>query len=109
MAVHLPKGSKNSNETGWYYGLSFHPVRNVQISAYADIYRFPWLRYGISAPSYGNDYLLQIDYHAGYDVNMYVRWKNETKMHNLSGDYIGIRPLIGQKSIFSLSHSLSSE
>ena len=98
------EGSKNSNETGWYYGLSFHPVRNVQISAYADIYRFPWLRYGISAPSYGNDYLLQVDYHAGYDVNMYFRWKNEQKMHNLSGDYIGIRPLIEQQKQYFRYH-----
>ncbi len=98
------EGSKNSNETGWYYGLTFHPIRNIQISAYADIYRFPWLRYGISAPSYGNDYLIQVDYHAGYDVNMYFRWKNETKMHNISGDYIGVRPLIEQQKQYFRYH-----
>ncbi len=98
------EGSKNSNETGWYYGLTFHPVRNIQISAYADVYRFPWLRYGISAPSYGNDYLVQLDYHAGYDVNMYFRWKNETKMHNISGDYIGVRPLIEQQKQYFRYH-----
>jgi hypothetical protein len=98
------EGSKNSNETGWYYGLTFHPIRNIQISAYADVYRFPWLRYGISAPSYGNDYLVQMDYHAGYDVNMYFRWKNESKMHNISGDYIGVRPLIKQQKQYFRYH-----
>lgn len=98
------EGSKNSNESGWYYGLSFHPVRNIQISAYADVYRFPWLRYGISSPSYGNDYLLQIDYHAGYDVNMYFRWKSETKMHNISSDYIGINPLEEQQKQYFRYH-----
>jgi hypothetical protein len=91
------ESSKVANESGMYYGLSFHPVRNLQISAYADNYNFPWLKYGINAPSHGTDFLLQVDYHAGYDVNMYFRWKNETKMHNSASGETVIIPLVEQQ------------
>ena len=98
------ESSKVANESGLYYGLSFHPARNLQISAYADNYNFPWLKYGINAPSHGTDYLVQIDYHAGYDVNMYFRWKNETKMHNGVSAETVIIPLIQQQKQYFRYH-----
>ena len=98
------ESSKVSNESGLYYGLSFHPIRNFQISAYVDNYEFPWLKYGINAPSYGTDFMVQMDYHAGRDVNMYLRWKNETKLHNgVSGETV-IIPLIEQKKQYIRYH-----
>ncbi|MEN8120848.1 MAG: helix-hairpin-helix domain-containing protein [Bacteroidota bacterium] len=98
------ESSKISNESGIYYGISFHPIRKFQISAYVDNYSFPWLKYGINAPSHGNDFLVQLDYHAGYNVDMYLRWKNETKMHNgASGESI-IVPLIEQNKQYIRYH-----
>lgn len=95
------ESSKVANESGLYYGLSFHPARNLQISAYADYYNFPWLKYGVNAPSHGNDFFMQLDYHAGYEVNMYFRWKNETKMHNgISGETVIIPLAEQQKQTF---------
>ncbi|OQY04983.1 MAG: hypothetical protein B6I20_01975 [Bacteroidetes bacterium 4572_117] len=80
------ESSKVNNESGLYYGLSFHPVRNFKISAYVDNYRFPWLKFGINAPSHGTDFLFQVDYRTTRYVNMYFRWKNETKLHNTTSD-----------------------
>jgi hypothetical protein len=55
-----------------------HPVAKLKISGYADFYRFPWLKFGLSAPASGSDYVLQIDFSPGKQTNMYFRIKYET-------------------------------
>jgi hypothetical protein len=71
------EGSSDLNEEAVYAGLEVHPVRKLKIAAYADFYRFPWLRYQLSAPASGSDYLLQADYFPGKQVEMYIRIKHE--------------------------------
>lgn len=64
----------DSNEEGFYVGTVLHPVADISIAAYADFYRFPWLKYNTSAPSSGSDYLLQADYTPG-KVKMLLRFR----------------------------------
>jgi hypothetical protein len=71
------EGSADLNEEAVYTGLEVHPVKKLKIAAYADFYRFPWLRYGLSAPASGSDYLLQADYFPGKQAEMYIRIKYE--------------------------------
>lgn len=78
------EGSSINNETGLYYGLIIHPIRKLKISAYVDMFRFPWLKYSVNAPSGGKEYLLQADYNLNRNFGMYFRWKNETKSANQS-------------------------
>ena len=51
--------------------------------SYTDNYEFPWLRFGVDAPTKGNDYLLQADYKISRVIKMYVRFKSETKEEEL--------------------------
>lgn len=88
------EGSENSNEEAVYAGLVIHPVRKLKISAYADFYRFPWLRYGLGAPSSGSDYLLQADFTASKKLDMYCRIKFELDPEDESGDTLFIRDVI---------------
>lgn len=76
--------SRVNNESGIYIGAEIRPVKYWKISAYADSYRFPWIKYGIYSPSVGNDYLLQVDYAPKTDLNMYWRFKYEGKEGNFS-------------------------
>jgi hypothetical protein len=71
------EGSVDSNEEGFFMGTVLHPVSRISLSAYADFYRFPWLKNDQSAPAIGSDYLFQADYNAGKGVEMYVRVKFE--------------------------------
>lgn len=71
------EGSSDSNEEAFYAGTEIHPFRKWKISAYADFYRFPWLRYRLNAPSDGSDYLIQMDYSAGKRTDMFLRLKIE--------------------------------
>lgn len=76
------ENSRISNEQGLFYGLEFHPFRKLKISAYADSYQFPWLKFIVDAPSGGNEYFVQTSFLASKSVEMYFRWRNETKPSN---------------------------
>lgn len=71
-----------SNETGWYAGITIRPAAGWKIDGYADIYRFPWLKYQVDAPSAGADYLLQCTFTPGKEVELYARFRSERKQAN---------------------------
>lgn len=75
-----------TNETGFYTGISIRPTDKWQLNAYADIYKFPWLKYLVDAPSSGKDFLAQLTYTPNKQVEVYTRFKNETKQVNQSGN-----------------------
>jgi len=80
------EGSSNSNEEAFYAGMVIHPLRNLKVSAYADFYRFPWLKFNTDAPSSGSDYLLQADYSPGEAVELYCRVRYELDPENMDND-----------------------
>lgn len=74
-----------TNEKGLYAGISIKPYYFLRVDAYADIFRFPYLRYRVDAPSNGSEYLLQVTYRPNKQVEVYTRFRNENKAINLSG------------------------
>ena len=67
------------NESGFYLGLQWVPFPYWKFSGYADIFRFPWLRYGIDTPSSGKEYMLQTDYSKGEKISTYLRYKYKNR------------------------------
>jgi hypothetical protein len=80
------EGSTDTNEKAFYAGTVIQPFSNWQVSAYADFFRFPWLRYRVNAPSSGSDYLLQVDYSPGKKTGMFMRLKVENDPLNENPD-----------------------
>jgi hypothetical protein len=78
----LSEGSGDTNEEAFYAGAVIHPFRLWKVSAYADFYRFPWLKYQVSAPSQGSDYLFQVDYSPIKNVEMFLRFRYEANPEN---------------------------
>jgi hypothetical protein len=74
-----------SNETGLYAGLQIRPAPKWQIAAYADFYRFPFLKYRVSAPTYGRDYLAQLTHIPEKKTEIYLRFRTESKPLNTGG------------------------
>jgi hypothetical protein len=72
------EGSSGTNEEAMYAGLVIHPAAKWKISGYADFYRFHWLKFRLSAPASGSDYLLQVDYLPNKNIAMYFRLKYES-------------------------------
>ncbi|WP_343701314.1 hypothetical protein [Chitinophaga sp.] len=54
----LGENAAAGNESGFYTGLQARWGSRWLIAAYADVFRFPWLRYRINAPSEGHDALV---------------------------------------------------
>ena len=73
------ESTSTSNEEAFYSGIVLYPAGSLKISAYADLFRFPWLKYRVSAPSSGHDYFVQADYRFSENWTMYVRFKKEMK------------------------------
>ena len=73
-----------TNENGLYAGISIRPNASLQFDAYGDLYRFPWLKYLVDAPSYGKDFLAQLTYSKGNTVGIYTRFRSESKQGNQS-------------------------
>ncbi len=68
-----------TNEKGLYTGISIRPHSFWRLDAYADFYKFPWLRYLVDAPTIGVDYLAQLTYKPNKQLEVYARYRTETK------------------------------
>jgi hypothetical protein len=82
------------NEKGLYAGLSIRPLHGWKLDVYADIFRFPWLKYQVNAPSGGQEYLIQIEYTPNKYVEMYTRFRHETKGVGISDTASVISPVM---------------
>lgn len=71
-----------TNETGLYSGISIRPVPAWRLDAYMDIYKFPWLKYLVDAPSRGKDFLAQITFMPNRQIEVYTKYRSETKQGN---------------------------
>ena len=85
------------NETGHYTGISFRLSRFLKLDAYADIFYFPWLRFGVDAPSPGRDFVFQLSWQPHKRLAIYGRWKLESKEANLDADDEPTKKLVEQE------------
>jgi hypothetical protein len=83
-----------TNEKGLYTGISIRPVTNWQLDAYADVYKFPWLKYLVDAPSYGADYFLQATYKPNKQMELYVSYRSGAKGKNYNPDSAILSPVV---------------
>ncbi|AEV96570.1 hypothetical protein Niako_0170 [Niastella koreensis GR20-10] len=82
------------NENGCYAGLSIRPVACWKLDVYMDVFRFPWLKYQVNAPSDGHEYLVQLAYMPNKYLEMYTRFRQETKSINETDSLPGISPIV---------------
>lgn len=76
------QNSSVQNEQGFYMGLQWTPFRRWKLSAYTDVFRFPWLKYGTDAPSTGQEYMVQVDYSPDKNYSFSLRYKYRQKEKN---------------------------
>ncbi len=98
-----------ANEKGTYIGIAAKPNNAITLTAYYDRFEFPWMRYQANAPSYGNDYVAQLNYTPSKKVDMYFRIRDRDKQKNTSAteaiiDYLV--PLNQTNYRFNISYSI---
>jgi hypothetical protein len=82
------------NENGCYAGLSIRPIAGWKLDVYMDVFKFPWLKYQVNTPSDGHEYLVQLAYMPNKYVEMYTRFRQETKLLNEADSLPGISPVV---------------
>ncbi len=85
-----------TNEKGFFTGISVRPHSSWRIDAYADVYRFPWLRFRVNAPSEGKDYMIQLNYKPDRQFEIYTRYKAESKYINYNPTLQTLSPVVPQ-------------
>jgi hypothetical protein len=76
------ENTRNNNETGAYTGIVLLPLPLWKVSAFIDIFSFPWLKFGAYTPTKGYDYLVQADFSPSRNTSMYFRVKQKNKPLN---------------------------
>ena len=75
-----------TNENGIYTGITIKPMAGWRLDMYADLYRFPWVRYLADAPGYGKDFLVQATFAPNKQLMIYSRFRSESKQYDLTGN-----------------------
>lgn len=88
------ENSNPTNERGLYAGITMRPAAGWRIDAYGDVFKFPWLKYGVDAPSRGTDYMVQITYTPDKLAEIYTRYRSEEKQANQPGNTAVTSPLV---------------
>ncbi len=82
LATGFGEATGTINEKGLYIGTQIKPTNVTTLTAYYDRFEFPWLKYRINAPSYGNDYMIQLNYTPSKKTDMYFRFRQRNKQQN---------------------------
>lgn len=80
------------NETGFYWGWKYRWNRKYSFSGYADLFRFPWLRYRSYAPSNGHEFLFRFNYQPSRNVLVFAQLREESKARNISNEDSNLYP-----------------
>lgn len=103
------ENSRPENETGFYIGAEFKPMRRVSVVSYIDVYRFNWAKYQLDKPSVGYDFLSQINY-ALKNATVYVKFKYKEKEKNdTTSVSMNRRHTMRLGSKFKMSENLSGQ
>lgn len=76
------EATRAQNEKGLYTGLAVNFTRAFSVNAYMDIFKFPWLRYQVDAPSQGHEWMFQPSYRPSRDLEIYFRFREQVRPKN---------------------------
>jgi hypothetical protein len=76
------EGSNTQNEEGIFTGIKVKFNPKWSFNAYADLFRFPWMKFQVDAPSNGHEVLSQLTYKPNKIFEMYVRFREQVRQKN---------------------------
>ncbi len=92
-AIPLSEGGKSQNEEGIYLGALLQLGNHSNLRFYYDIFKFPWLKYRVNAPSNGNEFSLQYERTPNRHFRYYFRYQYEDKMLNITDTKVAMTKL----------------
>jgi hypothetical protein len=76
------EGSRTQNESGFYAGVKLKVNSYWMLNAYMDVFSFPWMKYGVDAPSNGHELLIQPSFKPNKKLEIYGRLRQQLRQKN---------------------------
>jgi hypothetical protein len=103
--------SQNStiqNEEGLYLSMQWAPIPYWRVSGYADFFRFPWVKYGIDAPSSGQEYMFQADFNKIKNTIVSIRYRFRQREKNVTEEHeVSVKPVDRHRIRLQITHKSS--
>ena len=93
FATAMAQGSENQNESGIYVRMNFAMIPGINVAAFLDLFKNPWLKYRIDAPSSGTESGLMVFYQPTSLLNLGLRYTYRSSSINNSSITSGIKPI----------------
>ncbi len=100
-----------TNEKGYYIGLTMRPTGSLRLDGYADMFKFPFIKYLVDAPANGSEYAAQLTYTPNKASELYLRFRKESKQLNQPDNVTSLNYLIYQNRVnwrMHVSHKLNT-
>lgn len=104
------EGSNTQNESGIYAGLKLKLSSAWSLNTYFDLFRFPWMKYQVDAPSTGHEILIQPSYKPNKQLEIYGRYREQLRQKNSrdsDGTVTGIEDVVQRNFRLNLSYAVS--
>jgi hypothetical protein len=102
------ESSRANDEHALYLGLKIFPAARFTFQAYADFFRFNWLKYTTAAPGGGTEFFAQLTYTPSRKTDFYLRFFREEKDQRLiDGNKRYNVPQLINRLRLNYSHNLS--
>lgn len=82
------------NESGVYVGLHVRPAKGWTVSGFYDAWKHPWLRFGIDAPSQGQEWRTRLMYEVRRKWSAYFEVRKKTREENMAENETALDVLI---------------
>ncbi len=76
------EGSNTQNEEGTYVAIKWKLAPAWSINGYVDLFKFPWMKYGVDAPSNGHEILIQPSFKPSKTFELYGRFRQQLRQKN---------------------------
>ena len=104
------EGSRTQNENGLYAGFKLKLSKSWSVNAYTDVFEFPWLKYGVDAPSRGHEFLIQPIYKPNKKFEVYGRFREQLRQKNQSpsnGVITGVEDILQRNFRINISNKIN--
>ena len=89
----LGSNSNNSNERGLFLHLETNLFRGLSFNLNYNLYRFPWLRFQVDAPSSGLEKLAELRYSGSKQIELYFRFRERKRQKNARLEKDGVEKI----------------
>lgn len=100
----------NANEKGLSWKIESPLSRRLKLIINYNLFRFPWLRFQVDAPSKGVDRLAELSYSTNKNLELYFRYRDRQRERNSRKSAEGVDPMRTEKGRnyrFHLKYQLS--